>query len=656
MRDEGKALSPSIPGNTKADVLFVTMPFCDQYMPCITLALFKAVLTQAGIKSRVQHEFLYFANRIGVKKYQQGIMHVCTIGYGHDYFACEAIFADAAHDGKQLRSFDEYLRWMREKHLPGKVFAGDQRNETLEKLALFEEARDMAEDYLDEAVSRVKESGAKIVAFLSMYQQQNATIALAKRLKKEKDAPIIMAGGANCEGDAGQAMIEFFDPFDYIFTGEADEILAPLCHRLLRDGKIPDEELPDGVVSRTRMTAPPAKITKNLDALPIPDFSDYFRERDALLPDQADVRIITAEDSRGCWWAAKHPCRFCGLNGSTAHLYREKSTERLADELAQLSRDYPGFQCYFTGNVMSLHHQKELPEALAARATYWKKGWNGQHGLRLFSEIKSPVSEEDVIRLAEAGFFWVQAGIESFSDERLRLMGKGVSAIRQVETLKHCYAHNMRVLWYILLGLPGETDEMMAQDDAVIPKIMHLEAPNTVAHMMYLRYNYYMDHPEDPLAPKLRPDRGYDFVFPDREYIRRAVHLYAPEDEEELAKYYDYRRIGPSYEKLYRLSEEWRNEQQLLFMKDIGDEIKVLDTRMIAHVPIRHIKGAEADVLRACRNTTRERAVFERLSGRYPAEAIRTALNWLEEENLVLHIGDEYLALPVDRAGSTGEK
>lgn len=67
MRDEGKASSLSIPGNSKVDVLFVTMPFCDQYMPCITLALFKAVLTQAGIKSRVQHEFLYFANRIGVK-------------------------------------------------------------------------------------------------------------------------------------------------------------------------------------------------------------------------------------------------------------------------------------------------------------------------------------------------------------------------------------------------------------------------------------------------------------------------------------------------------------------------------------------------------------------------------------------------------------
>ena len=656
MRDEKTALSPRIPGNTKADVLFVTMPFCDQYMPCITLALFKAILARAGIKSRVQHEFLYFANRIGVEKYQQGIMQVCTIGYGHDYFACETIFADAAHDGKQLRSFNEYLRWMREKHLPGKVFAGDQRNETLEKLALFEEARGMAEDYLDEAVCRVKESGAKIVAFLSMYQQQNATIALAKRLKKEKNAPIIMAGGANCEGDAGQAIIEYFECFDYIFTGEADELLAPMCHRLLEDGKIPDAELPDGVVSRTRLTAPPAKVTRDLDMLPLPDFSDYYRERNELVPEYAHNLIITAEDSRGCWWAAKHPCRFCGLNGSTAHLYREKSTEQLADELTELSTMYPGAQCYFTGNVMSMKHQKGLPEALEKRPAYWKVGRNGESGLRLFSEIKSPVSEEDVKRLARVGFFWLQAGIESFSDERLRLMGKGVSAIRQVETLKHCRAHDMSVLWYILLGLPGETDEMMAKDNEVIPKIMHLEPPNTVAHMMYLRYNYYMDHPEDRTAPKLRPDRGYDFVFPDPEFIRRAVHLYAPEDEEELAKYYDYRLIGPSYEKLYHLSEAWRNEPQLLFMKDVGAEIKVLDTRLISRAPLYHLKGAEADVLRVCRNTTKERMVCEQLLNRYSAGEIQEALESMEEENLLLHIGDEYLTLPVDRAARKGEK
>ncbi len=638
------------PAAEKVDVLFITMPFCDEYMPCLTLALFKSVLARAGIKSRVQHEFLYFANRFGLEKYRS-LLQVCTIGFGHDYFACETVFADAAH-GQALRSFDEYIGWMRGTHLPGKAFSGNQQQDTLAKLDLIREARDAAAGYLEEVVARVAQSGARIVAFLSMFQQHNAMIALAKRLKQEKNPPLILAGGANCEGDAGAALIEHFEPFDYVFTGEADEILAPICERLLRDGKIPDAELPPGVVSRTKLKAPPARINTNLDALPLPDFSDYFRERKVLLPKDAWKIIVTVEGSRGCWWAAKRPCKFCGLNGSTAHTYREKSTERLADELTQLATVYPGAQCFFTDNVLSMRHQKGLPEALATRPAYQKTGWNGQKGLSLFSEIKSPVPEVDVMRLKSAGFFWVQAGIESFSDDMLRLMGKGVSAIRQVETLKHCLAHDMKVLWYLLLGTPGETDAMVAQENEVIRKIMHLEVPNTVAHVMYLRYNYYMDHPEDPLAPKLRPDRGYDFVYPDRDFIRRAVHLYAPEDEEELAKYYDYRLIGSSYETLHQLIESWRSTSQMLFMKDCGDEVKVIDTRLIAKYPLYHLVESEAEVMRLCRNTTRKETIFARLNGQYPAEEIQETLELLEAENMLLHIGDEYLTLPVDRVGS----
>ena len=310
------------------DVLFIAMPFCDEYMPCLTLALFKSVLARTGIKSRVQHEYLYYASRIGLEKYRS-IMQVCTIGYGHDYFACETIFGKAAH-GKTVSSFEDYIRWMQGKHLPGKVFAGRQREDTLHSLDLFQEAHAMAEAYLTEVCARVMEQHPKIVAFISMFQQHNAMIALARRLKKEKDASLILAGGANCEGDAGEALAEYVEAFDYVFTGEADEIIAPLCSRLLQDGAVPDNELPPGVVSRTRNKTTPARVTQNLDRLPLPDFSDYFRERDVLIPQQKGHYIVMAEGSRGCWWAARHPCRFCGLNGSTAHLYRAKSTDRFA--------------------------------------------------------------------------------------------------------------------------------------------------------------------------------------------------------------------------------------------------------------------------------------------------------------------------------------
>lgn len=100
------------------DVLFIAMPFCDEYMPCLTLALFKSVLARAGIKSRVQHEYLYYASRIGLEKYRS-IMQVCTIGYGHDYFACETIFGKAAH-GKTISSLKTTYAGCRESICRGK--------------------------------------------------------------------------------------------------------------------------------------------------------------------------------------------------------------------------------------------------------------------------------------------------------------------------------------------------------------------------------------------------------------------------------------------------------------------------------------------------------------------------------------------------------
>ena len=88
-------------------------------------------------------------------------MQVCTIGYGHDYFACETIFAAAAH-GRTLRSFDEYIAWMKQTHLPGKVFEGAHQQETLETLALFREAQEKAQDYLEEAAKRIMEKKGKL--------------------------------------------------------------------------------------------------------------------------------------------------------------------------------------------------------------------------------------------------------------------------------------------------------------------------------------------------------------------------------------------------------------------------------------------------------------------------------------------------------------
>lgn len=132
------------------------------------------------------------------------------------------------------------------------------------------------------------------------------------------------------------------------------------------------------------------------------------------------------------------------------------------------------------------------------------------------------------------------------------------------------------------------------------------------------------------------------------------MHLFAPTDPEELARYYDYRRISPAYEKLHELAEAWRNQPQMLYMVDKGDFIKILDTRRIAKSLLFRLSGVEADLIRAARDAITGDALTEKLAGRRSAEEIKDALAELVADTLMLHIGNEYLALPVDRrAGKT---
>ncbi|MBP5739612.1 MAG: hypothetical protein J6W68_01760, partial [Spirochaetia bacterium] len=86
-----------------------------------------------------------------------------------------------------------------------------------------------------------------------------------------------------------------------------------------------------------------------------------------------------------------------------------------------------------------------------------------------------------------------------------------------------------------------------------------------------------------------------------------------------------------------------------LFMKDKGDMVKIIDTRLIANQVIYHLTGAAAQLCRSCHNVMEENALINELSGQFAEAEIREALAQLVEDNLLLKIGSEYLTLAVDR-------
>lgn len=619
----------------KVDVCFVSMPISDITMPSMALSLMKSYLTEAGISSVIDYEHLQYAHRCGIRLY-----HIMALARS-DFLVGEMVFARAAHGDKTLRPLDEYIEWMRTVRLPLGGTPEKEVEMAKEWLGHLSDWQRDAEDFVEEAAARVMAHQPKIVAFVSMFQQTNANIALARRLKKEKNPPLIVVGGANCMGDLGAALIEHIEAYDYVFIGEADEIFADVCGRLLKEGEIPPGELPYGVMSR-RSPRPKTvmhRVTKDVEHLPIPDFDDFFRTFRAFFPDDDNMHFMV-EGSRGCWWGRNKPCTFCGLNGP-ARNYREKTTERLADEIEFLAKKYPEAKvCVFTDSILSHTQMKELPAAIKARNIK----------LYFFSEIKANITEADVAGLADMGFIQIQPGLESLQDDVLRIMNKGCRAIRQIETLKSCRAHNMYVAWNLLCGFPEEKEEYFSEMAELLPKVMHLPSPNQVIHIVFQRYGEYTENPEK-YGLSLRPARSYDFVYADREFISRSAYIFEPTDDEELRFYWNVGEKGEGYRRVQEIVNQWVKERyrlQRLDMEDTGKSVDIYDMRDIAKHAVYSLKGARADLYRACRSVRQEAPLVEELGAKYGESEIKDALAWLCEENLMVHIGNEYLALAVD--------
>ena len=93
-------------------------------------------------------------------------------------------------------------------------------------------------EYLDELVDGYAWDTVDVVGFTSTFQQNTASIALARRLKQKFPHLVTLFGGANLEGEMGAELVRAIEVIDFAIAGEADaafpDVLAALA-----DGRDP---------------------------------------------------------------------------------------------------------------------------------------------------------------------------------------------------------------------------------------------------------------------------------------------------------------------------------------------------------------------------------------------------------------------------------
>lgn len=528
MEITARAIESDAPRARQLRIALVSMPFTATRRPSMQIGLLKALAVANGFAARGFHFYLDFERLVGHK--------LC------DYLA----ESTAQLEGEWLFSLEAFgSACPREADVYQEVFATDlaplYSRTGLTPSDLREVRLKVVPAYLDYLLRKVHWDEFDVVGFTSMFEQNVASIALARRIKQRFPHVLTLFGGANFDGEMGAEYVRAIDAIDYAIVGEADESFPRFLHALARKA---DPRLVPGVVSRspTASAVPPKPSLWNLADSPAPDFSDYFEQATALgLSDENSVADISIpfESSRGCWWGQKQHCTFCGLNGQTMQ-FRSKPPDRVLNELEEQARKYRSFRFLAVDNILSMNYFTEVFDKIAAQRS----------DFQLFYEVKSNLTRDKIRRMHQGGVRIVQPGIESLDSRVLSLMRKGVSAIQNVNTLRWLNHYGIGATWNMLWGFPGETVADYETQARLIPHLWHLQPPRAFGRIAMQRFSpIFNDARSFPCRVK-RPAPCYRYIYPS--------HL----DLERVAFYFEYQFADSlpdaAYEPVSRVLTEWQ--------------------------------------------------------------------------------------------------
>jgi ribosomal peptide maturation radical SAM protein 1 len=620
-------------------VALITMPFGPLTLPSIGLTLLKNILAGHGVASKIHYLTIPYSRMIGPAVYARVANGKPTVSHLIGEWIFSAALFDQSED--QERAYVSQL--LRGGVNPGTPEDEQRFIESEEFIQAVLSARAALPGFLDYCVGIIMPDKPRIVGFTSVFQQQLASLALAKRIKEHHSDLITVFGGANCEGMMGAEIVRQFDFVDAVVSGEGEIAFPELVARVLGNRNFDD--IPGVFTIRNPSIAaasrnPPqnAPSIRNLDDLPYVGYHDFFEQAEYLEEQTKERLQLLFETSRGCWWGQKQHCTFCGLNGVSMS-FRSKSAERALSELKQLCADHPGRQVQIVDNILDMRYFNDFLPALAVEHL----------DADLFYEVKANLKKEHLNALVRAGIRSIQPGIESLSTAVLARMRKGVTAIQNVQLLKWCKELGIQPAWNVLWGFPGEDPEDYHKMTELVGKLVHLPPPLAAGPLRVDRFSPLFDQAVSLGLTDVGPVPAYQHIYPG--LPAEAVY--------NLAYYFGYScpRVQPVavyIADLRRALSDWRRNYLTsdLISIDKGDYLVVWDLRRDSRTPLTVITGSACTLYRECDayHSCQHLAHVLNGAGGHPEVSetdLHEIMRPLLERDLVMREGNCYLSLAV---------
>ncbi|MCP4132195.1 MAG: RiPP maturation radical SAM protein 1 [bacterium] len=617
-----KSIDPSKP----LKLALICMPTVPLHIPSLGLAQIQSVIRNTfpdDILCDIHHLHHDFARLTGIPFYRVMVDELNS-GLG-DWFFRQLAFPEEKDNSA------EYFKY---------YFTGEDGPVRSFRSAILEK-RELLDDIFDEMIQAHNLLKADIVGFTSLFYQNGASIAMARKLKSMKKNIITLIGGANAGYPMGPELIKNTGSVDFAFSGPALESL-PLFLRSFLDGNSEALHSIPGVFSIENIKEKNkyADIHRdefiygarsNINLAPGLSYDSFLDSYERNLPGVRTKPFLLYATSEGCYRGENRPCTFCAQAGpcGNAMTFSAMTPDRAQETILSLQqyRERTGL-LYAVDSIVPPRYARDVYAHIHSQ-------------IPIHLEMDIHFSAEELTVLSRAGVSMTEAGIESLSTESLGLMNKGTTAWRNLEFMIDSTMADIFVVWNLLVGFPGEHEEIYEKLHAHIPLLAHLPPPELVV-VGFERFSEYHTNPEK-YGLDLRPFEFYRLTWP-----------FGPESVNNLAiNFMDhghapYRRaLGKWFYRLAERCEQWKaawnnSSRTIPFLYHVREENRrlVIDTRSDESYTV-EISDSTFQILEALRTAQS----IESLAELFPDYDIQNTMASLVERGFLFRDQDRYFSL-----------
>ena len=209
-----------------------------------------------------------------------------------------------------------------------------------------------------------------------------------------------------------------------------------------------------------------AGFAPDLDALPLPDWAPFPRERYryALL---SRGTTLPVESARGCAYG----CGYCPWRVTAP--FRERAPERVVSEVRFLRDTWGSRGIAFRDPLMNLDEARVRTLAKGLRPL----------GVRFSAEMRADRLDDALVaELARSGLRSLELGVESADTSMLSREKRQPPEPAQIEAVvRAAHRHGVRVIANFMLGLPDDTEEKIRETVALAKKLDTFAVQFTIA-------------------------------------------------------------------------------------------------------------------------------------------------------------------------------